>query len=89
MKPIYALLYRKSVEKDLRKLSTVQRKQIVEKIFTLCRDPYPPGSAKLQGGANLYRVRSGDYRIIYQVRNRELIILIVKVGHRKEVYRDK
>jgi mRNA interferase RelE/StbE len=84
----YRLVYKKSVDKDLRKLSESIRKQLVKKIRELSKTPRPSGSTKLRGSTDLYRIRHTDYRIIYQIKGSELIILIIKVGHRKEVYRD-
>lgn len=84
----YRVEYRKSVEKDLRKLPTEQLKGVIVKIQTLSADPRPKGSVKLRGAVDLYRIRHADYRIIYQVIDNRLIILIVKVGHRREVYRE-
>lgn len=84
----YQLTYKKSVDKDLRKLTIAVRKQIVKKIQTLAIEPRPSGSTKLRDSTDLYRLRHTDYRIIYQINDNKLIILIVKVGHRKEVYRD-
>jgi mRNA interferase RelE/StbE len=85
---IYILEYKKSVDKDLRKLPVDIRKQIVNKILKLSTQPYPSGSTKLRGATNLYRLRHSSYRIIYQVLNDKLIITIIKIGHRKEVYRN-
>lgn len=84
----YRISYKKSVDKDLRKLSSSVRKQIVIKIQSLAVDPKPSGVTKLRDSTNLFRVRHSDYRIIYQIKDKELVILIVKVGHRREVYRD-
>jgi mRNA interferase RelE/StbE len=84
----YRLEYKKSIDKDLRKLPQDIRKQIVSKILKLSVQPYPSGNTKLRGTTNLYRIRHTNYRIIYQVNGDKLIILIIKVGHRKEVYRD-
>jgi mRNA interferase RelE/StbE len=64
----------------------VQR-QLLERIAQLAENPYPSGCKKLHDAESLYRVRSGDYRIIYQVRDKELLVLVVKVGDRKDVYR--
>ena len=72
----------KFIEKQQRK---VQR-QLLERIAELAEDPYR-GSKKLHDAESLYRVRSGDYRIIYQVRDKELLVLVVKVGDRKDIYR--
>lgn len=85
---MYTLLYKKSVEKDLRKLPATIRKTIVKKIQLLVNDAQPNGSVKIRGASNLYRIRHTDYRIIYNVNATELIIFVIKVGHRKEVYRD-
>jgi mRNA interferase RelE/StbE len=87
-KPHYEILYKKSVDKDLRKLPPTTLKQIVSKIQKLSTEPYPVSSTKLRGAINLYRIRHTNYRIIYQVEDDKLIVLVVKVGHRKEVYRD-
>jgi mRNA interferase RelE/StbE len=58
-----------------------------EAIGELASNPRPPGCVKLQGGDELYRVRAGDYRIIYQVQDKVLVVLVVQIGHRREIYR--
>ncbi len=63
------------------------RKQILKRIETLKKDPRPEGVTKLQGMDNAYRIRQGDYRIIYQIIDNNLIIEIVTIGHRSDVYR--
>lgn len=85
---MYKILYKKSVEKDLRKLATSQRNIIITKIQALAADPHPSGVTKLRGSSDLFRIRHTDYRIIYQVNDSQLIVMVVKVGHRREVYRD-
>jgi mRNA interferase RelE/StbE len=62
------------------------QRQLIRKIESLAENPRPPGSKVLHSRKKLYRIRSGDYRIIYQVRHENLLILIVKVGHRRNVY---
>lgn len=84
----YSIEYKKSVEKELRKLPSTQLKNIITKISALARNPRPTGSVKLRGASNLFRIRFADYRIIYQVHDDKLIVLVVKVGHRREIYRD-
>ncbi|HEU5187575.1 MAG TPA: type II toxin-antitoxin system RelE/ParE family toxin [Candidatus Saccharimonadales bacterium] len=84
----YEIEYKKSVEKDLRKLPASQLKAIVAKIQNLATEPHPNGSVKLHEASNLFRIRHTDYRVVYQVINNRLIVLIVKVGHRREVYRE-
>lgn len=85
---MYRIFYKKSVEKDLRELDIVYRKVLVTKIQTLANDPKPKGVTKLRGSSALFRIRHADYRIIYQILNDQLVIMVVKVGHRREVYKD-
>ena len=63
-----------------------QRQRIIRRIGLLANDPRPPGSKKLSGNEK-YRLRQGSYRIVYSIEDNELVIVVVKVGHRKEVYR--
>ena len=84
---MYAIQYKKSVEKDLRKLDHDTLKRVAKKIQLLADNPRPNGVTKLSGVNDLYRVRQGDYRIIYQIQDNKLIVLVVKVGHRGDVYR--
>jgi mRNA interferase RelE/StbE len=73
-------------EKQLKKLNVGIRKRLHVKMLELGEDPRPPGVKKLEGD-ELYRVRVGDFRIIYAIRDKELIVLIVRVADRKEAYR--
>ena len=82
----YELVFRKSVAKDLRLLPNKDVKRILERIRTLAVDPRPAGCEKLSGQER-YRIRQGDYRIVYEVEDARLIVLVVKVGHRREIYR--
>ncbi len=84
----FKIQYKKSVEKDLRKLPATQLKGVIVKIHALATNPHPTGSVKLRGSPDLFRIRYADYRIIYQIFNDRLVILVVKVGHRREIYRD-
>jgi mRNA interferase RelE/StbE len=63
------------------------RQRIVAAIRSLVRDPRPTGCEKLSGEADRYRIRVGRYRIIYSIGDAELVVAVVRVGHRKEVYR--
>ena len=85
---MYTLLYKKSVEKELRKLPKTVLAAVIDKIQALATNPQPKGAVKLRGKTNLYRIRYTDYRIIYSVDSDELIILVIKAAHRKEVYRN-
>jgi mRNA interferase RelE/StbE len=85
--PRYQIFYKHSVEKELRKLPTTMLQPIVARIQELATNPRPSGSIKLQGDTDLYRIRQGDYRIIYAIKDDVLTVLIIKIGHRKDVYR--
>ena len=83
----YSLVFKKSVAKDLRDIPNGDIKRILKRINSLCENPRGDGCIKLSAKER-YRVRQGVYRIIYEIRDLELIILIVKVAHRGEVYKD-
>jgi mRNA interferase RelE/StbE len=82
----YEIYFRESIEKDFRTIPKKDLKKIIRRIEELSEDPRPPGYEKLTGQER-YRVRQGLYRIIYSVQDEELTVWIVKVGHRKDVYR--
>ena len=83
----YDLLISQSAEKTLKKLPKNDATRVVAAIEKLAIDPRPQGCRKLSGEVNTYRVRAGVYRIIYEIEDQLLRILILKVGHRKDVYR--
>ena len=82
----YELAFRKSVAKDLRVFPKQDVKRIMQRIRVLADDPRPTGCEKLSGQER-YRIRQGVYRIIYEIEDRRLVVLLVKVGHRRDVYR--
>jgi mRNA interferase RelE/StbE len=82
----YKIFFKKSVEKDLKKIEKNELKKIVSCIGELADDPRPPGCEKLTGSER-YRVRQGRYRILYSIQDLELTIWVVKVAHRKDVYK--
>jgi len=82
----YNLVFRKSVAKDLRSIPNKDVKRILKCIEQLREDPRADGCIKLSNQER-YRVRQGVYRIIYEIRDLELMILVVKVAHRCEVYK--
>ncbi|MGD9950931.1 MAG: type II toxin-antitoxin system RelE/ParE family toxin [Desulfobulbus sp.] len=84
----YEILFKESVYKDLKHIPKTDLKRILARIEQLGLDPRQPGSQKLTG-AELYRVRQGNYRIVYTIEDDKLIVCVVKVGHRKEVYRQE
>jgi mRNA interferase RelE/StbE len=76
-----------SAAKVLATLGKKQRRQIAVRIDGLADNPRPRSCEKLQGAEDLYRIRSGDYRIIYQILDARLLVLVIRIGHRHEVYR--
>ncbi len=83
----YSLVFKKSVAKDLREIPKKDIKRILKCIETLCIDPRAKGCIKLSGQER-YRVRQGVYRIIYEIQETELIIMVVKVAHKSTVYKN-
>jgi len=82
----YRLLIKPSAGKEIEALPKQDRRRMVAKITSLARDPRPPGSEKLSGH-DRYRLRQGNYRILYEIQDLDLIVVVVKVGHRRDVYR--
>ena len=82
----YKVYFRESVEKDFRAIPKKDVSKILHRIESLAVAPRPLGGEKLTGQER-YRVRQGQYRIVYSVQDKEFTVWIVKVGHRKNVYR--
>lgn len=82
----YKIFFKVSVEKDLRQIPQREIRKILQKIDSLTTNPRPSGSEKLTGQER-YRVRQGRYRILYSIKDNELTIWVVKISHRKDVYR--
>jgi mRNA interferase RelE/StbE len=83
----YSLVFKKSVAKDLRNLPNKDVKHILKCIESLEENPRAEGCIKLSSQER-YRIRQGTYRIVYEIQDSELIILVVKVAHRSEVYKN-
>jgi mRNA interferase RelE/StbE len=84
----YSLVFRPSVSRDLKGVPPQDLKRILARIEALREDPRPAGSVKLSG-LEYYRVRQGDYRIVYEIVDDQLIVIVVKIGHRREIYRKR
>ena len=83
----YKVSIKRSAVKEIEAIpQKKERQRIIRRIGQLAEDPRPPGSKKLSGN-DKYRVRHGSYRIVYSITGDELIVVVVKVGHRKDVYR--
>ena len=76
-----------SAAKALRKLDRPTARRLAASIRALSEEPRPPGCLRLKGGSGELRIRVGDYRVIYEVIDDELIVLVLHLGHRREVYR--
>ncbi|MCB1057920.1 MAG: type II toxin-antitoxin system RelE/ParE family toxin [Acidobacteria bacterium] len=84
----YDLLISPSAAKDLDRISRASdRRAVVRKITALATEPRPGGCRKLAGGDGWYRIRQGRYRIVYSVEDARLVVLVIRIGDRKEVYR--
>ena len=84
----YRIKIKNSAAKSLKKIPKADRIRIVEKIDSFADDLPNPETTKLKGNNPFHRVRVGDYRIVYEVQEDVLVILVVKVGHRKDIYRN-
>ena len=82
----YSILFTKSAAKELGSVPAKDRQRIVAKIGALADNPRPVGVEKLSGD-DKYRIRQGDYRILYEIVDEELIVTVVRIGNRREVYR--
>ena len=83
----YKVSIKRSAVKEIEAIpQKKERQRIIRRIGQLANDPRPPGSKKLSGH-DKYRIRQGSYRIVYSIVDSELIVVVVKVGHRKDVYR--
>jgi len=76
-----------AAQRQIKKLPLDVQQRIIEQLEALAVDPRPSRVVKLEGEESLYRVRVGDYRIVYKIEDDILLILIVKIGHRRNVYR--
>jgi mRNA interferase RelE/StbE len=84
----YRLLIKKSAAKELEAIAGKKdRERITQRILALADNPRPPGVEKLSGTSEKYRIRQGDFRILYEIRDDVLIVHVVRIADRKEVYR--
>ncbi|MFM2198954.1 MAG: hypothetical protein RLZZ505_2386 [Verrucomicrobiota bacterium] len=85
--PSYRIEFKRTARKALATIQATHAERIRDSIDSLAADPFPVGHRKLVGAEAKYRIRVGDYRVIYGVENQELVILVIRIGHRKEIYR--
>ena len=84
----YQVEFTRAADRDIRRLERDVLRRIKQKTQALADNPRPDGVVKLQGGEKTYRVRVGDYRILYELEDEAFLVLVVRVAHRREVYGD-
>ena len=85
----YKVHIAENAEKTLRKISRKDQDKITEKIASLKLDPRPNGAIKLKGSGEspIYRIRYGNYRVVYKIEDNKLLVLVIEIGDRKDIYR--
>lgn len=83
----YSIFYKRSASEELLQLPANIAHKVKDTISSLAENPRPHGSIKLKGSVNEYRIRIGNYRVIYTIADSFLIITIIRIAHRKQVYR--
>lgn len=83
----YSVIIPKPVQKQLDSLSDIIRNRILEEVVQLAEDPRPPGVVKLRGSDCEYRIRIGDYRVRYEIFDKDFVVILLHCKHRKDVYR--
>jgi mRNA interferase RelE/StbE len=85
---VYRLVIKSSAAKELDAVGQkADRTRLVASIQELAEQPKPVGAEKLSGHIDLYRIRVGNYRVVYEIDNEQIVVTVIKVGHRKEIYR--
>jgi mRNA interferase RelE/StbE len=83
----YRVFFKRSANRALKRLPIAVQQRIVAEVDLLAQTPRPPGVVKLSGAENLWRIRIGDHRVVYEIHDDRLIVLVLRVAHRKGVYR--
>jgi mRNA interferase RelE/StbE len=83
----YSIEISRTAERQLKRLPQAERQRIARTVALLAIEPRPRGARKLAGYDDVFRVRTGRYRVIYSVAEDRLVVLVLKIGHRKDVYR--
>jgi mRNA interferase RelE/StbE len=84
---MYRVFLERAAEKDLARLSSEVHDRVISAIRGLASEPRPPGCRKLSGGKNDWRIRVGDYRVVYEIADEIRVVRVNRVRHRREVYR--
>lgn len=85
--PTYRIEVSATAERQIRKLPDADRVRVLRAILALATDPRPVGCRKLSGHADVFRIRIGRFRVLYAIEDRRLVIIVLKVGDRKDMYR--
>ena len=85
----YRLEFTTGADRQFRNLPKDVQERLTPHIDALIRNPRPSGIKKLKGDDNAYRLRVGDYRVLYEIHDMRLLVLVVKIGHRREIYRKR
>jgi mRNA interferase RelE/StbE len=83
----YCITIASAAVRELKKLDARTRQTVADAISALANDPRPEGVRKLSGSKDSFRIRVGDHRVLYRIIDRDLVVLVVKVAHRRDVYR--
>jgi len=82
----YKIYFKKSVLKDIKSIPDKDMRRIMKRIESLSKNPRPPGHEKLSD-QDFYRIRQGNYRIVYSIKDNILTVWVIKIGHRRDIYR--
>lgn len=83
----YEIIIKPTAEKSLNRVPWPAGRRIADALEELRNNPRPDGCVKLAGDENLWRIRVGDYRLVYEIHEKRLLVLVVRIGHRKDIYR--
>jgi mRNA interferase RelE/StbE len=83
----YTIEFASSALRDFKALERAVQRRVTSRIDALAANPFPLGAKKLQGEPDVFRIRAGDYRIVYRIDGKRVTVLILKIGHRRDVYR--
>ena len=84
----YEVRFKKSSRKELESLDNEAQRRVISAIESLALNPMPQGVSKLKAPVPLWRIRVGSFRVLYEIQNNSLIVYVIKIAHRKDVYRD-
>jgi len=83
----YQIQIKRSAQKELEALPKREQRRIIRTLEALSEEPRPPGARKIVGGEDLYRLRVGDYRVVYQIKEEIFTIWVIRIGHKRDIYR--